>query len=149
MQGVYPVFDNKFKIETTPADTTTTPATPAVMSIIADCTTFSVSLDNGIEEWTPMEQEGWTRRLQTGKSLSISLSAKRNVGDVGNDYVAGLAFKTGQDTYSNFEWELPNGDKITFHCVVNVTGLGGDSTAVDALEVEVLSDGAVTFTPAE
>ncbi len=149
MQGVYPVFDNKFKIETTPEDATTTPATPAVMSIIADCTTFSVSLDNGIEEWTPMEQEGWTRRLQTGKSLSISLSAKRNVGDVGNDYVAGLAFKTGQDTYSNFEWELPNGDKITFHCVVNVTGLGGDSTAVDALEVEVLSDGAVTYTPAE
>ena len=140
--GVYPVFDNVFKIETTPA----VDQTPAVMSTIADCTTFSVSVNNGIEEWTPMTTGGWTRRLQTAKSLSISLSAKRNVGDVGNDYVAGLAWLTGQDTYSNFEWDLPNGDKITFHCVVNVTGLGGDSTAVDALEVEILSDGAVTFT---
>lgn len=140
--GVYPVFENVFKIETTAAEG----STPAVMSTIADCTSFSVSVNNGIEEWTPMTTGGWTRRLQTAKSISITLSAKRNVGDVGNDYVAGLAWLTGQDTYSNFEWELPNGDKVTFHCVVNVTGLGGESTAVDALEVEVLSDGAVTFT---
>lgn len=145
--GVYPVFDNTFKIETTPADATTTPATAAVMSTIADCTSFSVSVSNGIEEWTPMTTGGWARRLQTAKSLSITLSAKRCVGDTGNDYIAGLAWLTGQDTYSNFEWDLPNGDKVTFHCVVNVTGLGGESTAVDALEVEILSDGAVTYTP--
>ena len=142
--GVYPVFKNKFKVETSPAEG----QTPAVMSTISNCTTFSVSLDNGIEEWTPMESEGWIRRLQTGKSLSISLSAKRDVGDTGNDYIAALAFKTGQETYTNFEWEMPNGDKVTFHCVINVTGLGGDSTAVEPLEVEVLSDGEVTFTPA-
>lgn len=137
--GVYPVFENVFKID---VSDTSTPD----LKTIADCTSFSVSLDNGIEEWTPMTTGGWTRRLQTAKSISITLSAKRNVGDVGNDYVAGLAWLTGQDTYSNFEWDLPNGDKVTFHCVVNVTGLGGESTAVDALEVEVLSDGAVTFT---
>lgn len=142
--GVYPVFENIFKIETTPA----VDQTPAVMSTIADCTSFSVAIDNGVEEWTPMTTGGWVRRLQTAKSVTISLSAKRNVGDVGNDYVAGLAWLTGQDTYSNFEWELPNGDKVTFHCVVNVTSLGGESTDVDALEFEVMSDGAVTFTAA-
>lgn len=76
------------------------------------------------------------------------MNAKRNVGDAGNDYVADCAWKTGQDTYTNFEWTMPNGDKVTFHCVINVTALGGESTDVDALEFEVLSDGAVTFTPA-
>lgn len=144
LDGVYPVFENEFKIETTPA----AGQTPAVMSTIADCTSFSVSLDNGIEEWTPMTTNGWVRRLQTAKSISITMNAKRNVGDVGNDYVAACAWKTGQETYTNFEWDLPNGDKVTFHCVINVTSLGGESTDVDALEFEVMSDGAVTFTPA-
>ena len=139
--GVYPVFENVFKID---VSDTSTPD----LKTIADCTSFSVSLDNGIEEWTPMTTAGWTRRLQTAKSISITMNAKRNVGDDGNDYVAACAWKTGQDTYTNFEWDLPNGDKVTFHCVINVTSLGGESTDVDALEFEVLSDGAVTFTPA-
>jgi hypothetical protein len=112
--GVYPVFENVFKID---VSDTSTPD----LKTIADCTSFSVSLDNGIEEWTPMTTAGWTRRLQTAKSISITMNAKRNVGDDGNDYVAACAWKTGQDTYTNFEWDLPNGDKVTFHCVINVT----------------------------
>lgn len=143
LSGVYPVFDNVFKIDINGGVGT------ASLKTIADCTSFSVSLDNGVEEWTPMEQGGWTRRLMTAKSLSITLNAKRNVGDDGNDYIAGLAWETGQDANSAFEWTLPNGAKVAFNCVVNVTALGGDSTNVDALEVEILSDGAVTFTPAQ
>ena len=139
--GVYPVFDNVFKIDI--SDT----STPNLVTI-ADCTSFSVSLDNGIEEWTPMTTGGWTRRLMTGKSISISLNAKRNVGDDGNDFLFGCAYATGQDVEVPFEWTLPNGDKVSFNAVVNVTALGGDSTNVDALEVELLSNGAVTFTPA-
>ena len=138
--GVYPVFDNVFKINI--SDSTT-----KNMVTIADCTDFSVAMDNNIEEWTPMEQGGWVRRLQTGKSISISLNAKRNVGDPGNDYCAECAFKTGQDTYTDFEWEMPNGDKIEFHCVINVTALGGTSRDVESLQCEVLSDGAVVYTP--
>ena len=141
--GVYPVFDNVFKIDTNGGVGT------ASLKTIADCTSFSVSLDNGIEEWNPMDQGGWTRRLMTAKSISISLNAKRNVGDDGNDYIAGLAWFSGQNVNSAFEWTLPNGAKVTFNCVVNVTALGGDSTNVDALEVEILSDGAVTFIPAQ
>ena len=95
-----------------------------------------------------MDAEGWKRRLMTAKSLSISMGGKRNYGDPGNDYVAGLAFKTGSDCNSIFSVNFPDGGKLVMDCVINVTSLGGDSTAVDALEWEVLSDGKPTYTPA-
>ena len=144
MNGVYPVFDNIFKLGTKGVA-----STAEEMKTVADLESFSVSLDNGIEEWNPMDTGGWTRRLMTAKSVSISLAGKRNVGDPGNDYVAGLAWVTGQNANTKFEWELPSGAKVSFNCGVNVTSLGGDSTAVDALEIEVLSDGAVEYTAPE
>ena len=143
--GVYPVFNNKFKIGT--KGVTSTAA--ADMKIIADLETFSPSFDNGVEEWTPMDTEGWIRRLMTGKGFSIDLSGKRNIGDEGNDYVAGLLFKTGQDVETVFEWEFPSGAKVSFNCLVNVTNVGGgDTTNVGGLEFSVMSNGKPTFTPA-
>lgn len=143
--GVYPVFNNKFKIGTKGPTSTT----DADMKIIADLETFSPSFDNGVEEWTPMDTEGWIRRLMTGKGFSIDLSGKRNIGDEGNDYVAGLLFKTGQDVETIFEWEFPSGAKVSFNCLVNVTNVGGgDSTNVGGLEFSVMSNGKPTFTPA-
>lgn len=66
------------------------------MAVVKEMETFSVSMDGNVEEWTPMDTEGWGRRLTTGKMFTISLSGKRNIGDSGNDYVAGLAWKTGR-----------------------------------------------------
>lgn len=143
VSGVYPVFNNVFKIGTKGKTSSEEDMKP-----IADLETFSVSLDNTIEEWTPMTTQGWVRRLQTGKGFSISLSGKRNVGDKGNDYVAGLMFKTGQDVETKFVWEMPSGMKVEFDCLVNISSAGGDSTAVDGLEFEVMSNGAPTVTPA-
>lgn len=143
VSGVYPVFNNVFKIGTKGKA-----SSDEDMTAIADLETFSVSLDNTIEEWTPMTTQGWVRRLQTGKGFSISLSGKRNVGDKGNDYVAGLMFKTGQDVETKFVWEMPSGMKVEFDCLVNISTAGGDSTAVDALEFEVMSNGAPVVTPA-
>ena len=143
VSGVYPVFNNVFKIGTKGKT-----SSEENMKPIADLETFSVSLDNTIEEWTPMTTQGWVRRLQTGKGFSISLSGKRNVGDKGNDYVAGLMFKTGQDVETKFVWEMPSGMKVEFDCLVNISSAGGDSTAVDGLEFEVMSNGAPTVTPA-
>lgn len=140
--GVLPVFDNVFKIGTEGR----TSAAEA-MAAIADVESFSVSIDNGIEEWTPMETEGWTRRLMTAKSISITLSGKRNIGDKGNDYVAGLRFVNGQAANSVFEWDVPDGTVIKIPCVVNASSAGGDSTGVEGLEVEILSDGKPTVTP--
>lgn len=139
--GVYPVYENQFKINTKGRESGETN-----LVTIADMESFSVSFDDNVEEWTPMTTEGWVRRLKTGKGITISLNGKRNIGDPGNDYVAGLAFKTGQACNSELEWTFPNGAVATIPCVINVTSVGGDSTNVEPLEFECLSDGKPTFT---
>ena len=141
--GVYPCYENQFQVNT--SDTTT-----AVWSDIADCESFDVAFDNGIEEWTPFESEGWLRRLQTAKSITISVSAKRNIGDTGNDFVADLAWKNGRDVEGDFQWTFPDGGKVVFTgAVISVTNVGaGASTDVAPLEFEVQSNGKPTYTPA-
>lgn len=142
--GVYPVHNNKFKIGTDGLNSTDEKMVP-----IKDLETFSPSFDNGVEEWTPMDTEGWVRRLMTGKGFTIDLSGKRNIGDAGNDYVANMAMAVGQEAETVFEWEFPSGAKLKFDCIVNVTNVsGGDSTNVGALEFSVMSNGKPTFTPA-
>ena len=138
--GVYPCYENQFKINTAASG-------DAVYSTIADCETFDVSFDNGVEEWTPFESEGWVRRLMTAKSVTISVTAKRNVGDTGNDFVAGMAFKNGRDAEADFQWTFPDGTAITFSsAVISVTNAGaGDSTNVAPLEFEVQSNGKPTI----
>ena len=142
--GVYPVYENQFKINTKGR----TNGTTNDLVTIADMESFSVSFDDNVEEWTPMTTEGWVRRLKTGKGITVSLSGKRCIGDAGNDYVAGLAFLSGQSCNSQLEWTFPNGDKVLIDCVINVTSAGGDSTGVEPLEFECLSDGKPTFTKA-
>lgn len=140
----YPVFNNKFKIGTAGLS-----STEASMVIIANLENFAPSIEGGIEEWNPMEAEGWGDAMMTSKKLSFSFSGKRTYGDPGNDYVAGLAWKTGNDVVTKFEWELPSSAKVTFDCIVNVkTPGGGDSTALDGLEFDVLCKGKPTFTAA-
>lgn len=137
--GVYPCYKNQFQIGAVDATD---------LKTIADTTTFSVSFSDGVEEWSPFDQEGWTRRLKTAKSISISVSAKRNIGDAGNDFVAGLAFKNGREAEVKFQWTFPDGTKVVFdNAVVNLTALGAsDSTAVAPLEFEIMSNGKPTVT---
>lgn len=143
--GVYPVYENQFKIDKTGGDG----ATESNLVPIADMESFSVSIDGNIEEWKPFDQEGWTRRLVTGKSITISVSGKRNVGDEGNDYIDSLALKTGQDATTTIVWTFPSGAKLVLHGVVSVTEWGGgDSTAVAPLAFDIMSDGKPTFTSA-
>lgn len=140
--GVYPVFQNQFKIGSKGRT-----SSDSDMVTISDLENFSPSIDNNIEEWSTMTDEGWKRRMQTGKSFSISFSGKRRVGDAGNDYVAGLLFKTAQDVESKFEWIFPDATVVAFDCIVSTTNVGGgDSTNVGALEFEVMSDGKPTIT---
>ena len=139
--GVYPVLENQFQVNTSATST-------ASWQSIADMETFSVSIDNNVEEWTPFTTEGWTRRLMTGKSITISVSGKRNVGDTGNDFIAGLFMKNGAEAQADFKWTFRDGATLTFTgAVVNVTNMGaGDSTAVAPLEFEVMSNGKPTYT---
>lgn len=144
MAGVYPVHKNLFKVNTAGRA-----GKAETLVVIADMTTFKVSVEGKNEEWYPLDQEGWSRNANTGKKLAIALSGKRNYGDAGNDYIAGMLMKTGQDCETAFEWVLPNGDKLAGNCVINMTTpAGGDSVALDALEFEILVDGKPAFTPA-
>lgn len=138
--GVYPVYENQFKIG----------ADAQAANTIADMETFSVSIDNGVEEWTPFTTEGWTRRLMTAKSITITVEGKRNVGDTGNDFVAGKFMKNGRESEVYFEWTFPDGGKLVMsEAVLNVTNIGaGDSTNVGPLEFEVMSNGKPTYTTA-
>lgn len=144
--GVFPCYENQFAVD---ISTTSTPS----WKTIADCETFEVSFDNGVEEWTPFESEGWVRRLMTAKSVTITVSGKRNVGDDGNDFIAGLAFKNGRDSEAKFKWTFKDGTEVIFcdsaKAVISVTNnSAGDSTAVAPLEFEVMSNGKPTVTSA-
>lgn len=144
MAGVYPVHNNIFKVSTAGRTGAT-----ASMVTIADLTTFGVSIEGTNESWHPLDQEGWARHANTGKKMSLTLSGKRSYGDPGNDYIASMMTKTGKDCETAFEWTLPNGAKLAGNCVVNLTTpAGGDSTAIDNLEFELLIDGKPTFTEA-
>jgi hypothetical protein len=88
--GVFPVYNIKFKIGTSGKTSTS-----EQMVAIADMETFSMSVDGTVQTWTPMTTDGWQRSLMTGKSFSISLKGKRNVGDAGNDYIANTTFADG------------------------------------------------------
>ena len=141
--GVFPCYENQFQINTGSSEA-------EKMSDIAECETFNASIDNGIEEWTPMNTEGWARKLMTAKSVIITITAKRCIGDTGNDAVAALAWKNGRAVEKDFQWTFPNGDKIVFKdAVIAVTNnSSGDSTSVAPLEFEVHSNGKPTYTAA-
>lgn len=138
---VYPVNNNKFKVGID--------ASKIADTLIANLTNFAPSIEGGVEEWNPMEAGGWGDAMMTSKKLSFSFQGKRTYGDPGNDFIAGLAWKSGNDVVAPFEWEMPSGAKVTFDAIINVTTpAGGESTAVDALEFEVKCKGKPTFTPA-
>lgn len=142
--GVYPVYKIKFKVNTKGRT-----EGAENFKIIKDLETFSLSIDGNVEEWTPMDTDGWVRRLMTGKGFSISLNGKRHIGDEGNDYVVSVAWKDGLDCSTQAEIEFPNGSKLKYDAIIDVKNVeGADSTNVAPLEFELLSDGKPTFTPA-
>ena len=139
--GVFPV--NALKIEIGTAKT----GEEWTYAEIADMESASITVDTGVEEWNSITEGGWRKALATSKGLSVSMSGKRSIGDVGNDYIASLWNKNGQECNSSCKITVPNGDELVFDCVVQVTSfLGSDSTAVAPLEFELLSNGEPIYT---
>ncbi len=141
---VYPVHNNKFKFGINGLA-----SEEGDMVMPKDLENFSPSIDGTVEEWYAMDAEGWAKASMTGKKLSFEFKGKRSVGDPGNDYVAGLAWKFGQDVMTKFAWEMVSGAKLECDSVINVTTPGGgDTTNIDTLEFEVICYGKPTFTAA-
>lgn len=142
MVQVFPVYKLKFKVGTKGRA-----SEEADMATIADLETFGVSIEGGVENWTPMTTDGWARALMTAKKFSIDMKGKRSIGDKGNDYVASMAWKDGLDCSTIGEIEFPNGAQLKFDCVVDVTNVGGgDSTNVAPLEFKFHGDGKPVYT---
>lgn len=142
--GVNPVNQVQFGVCITGRKAADKPETVET-TIVKDAESLSISLDGGVEEWNPMDQEGWGRGLMTSKKITVSMGGKRNYGDPGNDFVASLALKNGQDVNSWLSIIFPNLDQLIIPVVISVTSLGGDSTAIEALEWEAASDGKPTY----
>ena len=142
--GVCATAEVKFGV-CTKGRKTSDDASTVETTIVKDAESLSIAIDGTIEEWNPMDQAGWVRRLMTAKSLTISMGGKRHYGDPGNDYVAQTAWEIGQAANSWFSIIFPNLDQLIIPCVINVTSMGGDSTAVNALEWEAQSDGQPTY----
>ena len=141
---VYPVHDNVFKFGTKGLS-----SVDDDMVMPADMENFAPAIDGTTEEWYAMDAAGWAKAAMTGKKLSFSFKGKRSVGDVGNDYIAGLAWKFGQDVMTKFEWTMISGAKLSGIVVINVTTPGGgDTTNLDTLEFEAIFYGKPTFTAA-
>ena len=138
--GVFPCYENQFHVGAD-AETKTT---------ISECESFSVSIDNGVETWTPFTSEGWQSALQTAKAITISVSAKRDIGDTRNDFVANKWLANGQDAYAYFDWTFADGTVVSWDkAVINVTNInGGDSTNVAPLEFDIVSNGKPKITKA-
>lgn len=138
--GVFPCYENQFQIGESGSET--------VDTTIANCEEFSVSFDNGVEEWNAFEQKGWKSRLMTSKSVTISVKGKRTLGDPGNDMIADCAYKNGRDVEKNFKWLFPDGSTVLFeNAIISVTANGsGSSTSVGPLEFEVMSNGKPIYT---
>ncbi len=136
--GVFPCYENQFQVG----------ADKESATAIADMETYSVTFNDGVEEWTPYDSEGWRRALKTAKAVNISVKGKRNVGDTGNDFVAGKAFQNGRNAEGYFAWTFPDGTAISWDAAVfNITALNAaDATNVGPLEFDVMSNGKPTIT---
>ncbi len=137
--GVFAVYD--LDIEICTSGSTFTP--------IADMENAKLSIETGVETWSSITEDGWQRALATAKSYTLSMSGKRNVGDPGNDYIAGLALKNGRDCDSKIKVTFPDGATFTGDVVVSVSDYAGDdATAVNPLAFDLISNGKPTYTPA-
>lgn len=66
-----------------------------------------------------MDAKSWAKSSMTGKKLASPSRGKGRLGDPGNDYIAGLAWKFGQDVMTKFEWTMVSGAKLACDVVVN------------------------------
>lgn len=123
-------------------------ATPAVYSPIADLEEVNLTIDNNIETWYSINDEGWQNALLTAKALSGSFSGKRTLGDTGNDFIDGLRYAIGKAAEADFKITFPNDATLEFTAVVGLSDIMGAATNVAPLSGDLTGKGKPTFTAA-
>ncbi|MBQ7596180.1 MAG: hypothetical protein IJU45_05915 [Clostridia bacterium] len=141
--GNFPV--NEVSVEIDTSSVTSRSASNQSFAVIKDLESANFSIETSLETWQPFDTKGWQRALATAKSISFSMSGKRNFGDTGNDYVAGKWLCNGQACNSTLKLTFPDSSVFLIPVVIQVTNPGGgDSTNVMPLEFDLASDGKPT-----
>ncbi|MCQ2484756.1 MAG: hypothetical protein MJ168_05420 [Clostridia bacterium] len=123
--------------------------TDANYAEIADFETAKLSIDTNVETWYSIKDDGWQNALATAKAFSMSMEGKRSIGDPGNDYIAGLAFKNGRDLNTSVKLTFPDNSTFEGNVVCAVNNFGVDSaTTVGPLAAALTGRGKPKFTPA-
>lgn len=136
--GVFPVYTLQPKIQV-----------DGEFVAVAEMATITISIDGGIESWSPLETQGWQRHLMTSKNITYTMNGKRCIGDKGNDFIAGLAWKSGRDVETKLQITFPDGATLTNDVLVNVSSIAGaDSTNVAPLEFTMQGNGKPEYTTA-
>lgn len=78
----------------------------------------------------------------TGLNTSLSFSGHRVNGDKAQDYIVGLAFKTGEERKTSLKWERADGKTIKGTVTISeITPTGGDANAKETFECTITFDG--------
>lgn len=138
MNKVYACWENQFEIGLNPED----------MYPIANVETTDFSATVGVEKWFAAGS-GFQEAYATTCAYDFNLTAKRTVGDKGNDLLASFFNgKLGEDAYAYIRVNYPSGFKVTCKYVVTTKNIGisGEMGKVGGLESSCTSSGAPTFT---
>lgn len=134
--GIVPV--NKFSFEIQPYEN----GSYGTAFEVSDVENLEISLDNNLEEWYALGEDGWVNRLMTARSITVNLAGKRNYSNAGNNKVVDDYFTdVGEANNVNLKITFPNAKVLNIPGVLNITGLGGGATDVDKLEFEIQSNG--------
>ena len=111
-------------------------------SSIADLEEINISIENNVETWYSIAENGWQNAL-------LTFSGKRTVGDKGNDYIDGLRYNIGKAAEADFKITFPDESTLEFTAVVALTDLLGGATNVAPLSGDLTGKGKPKFTPKE
>lgn len=136
--GVQPGYETTLEVCTSGRPADLKGGTYAPIKDLLGC---SVSINGSTETWNPMDAGGWERNAINGKGITISCTAKRNYGDAGNDYIAGLTLASGDGVQSAAKITWPNKQILYIPCIIDVKTVGGESTALNQLTFDIKSDG--------
>lgn len=135
--GMYKVYENEFLV----GDTKETASFPSHIK------SFSVTVDDGTEEWNDFDNGDWTVIAATNKKMTFKLSVVRDIGNTGNDYLASKSGATGDKKEGYFKYMNPDGTTYEWTNAIYKTEFnGGDIVNKEAFDTEITSNGRPTIT---
>ena len=147
--GVFPTNEVKIELDTASTTARTSAYSSGTFAEVADMESAEFSIETGVETWFGIKEGGWQKALATSKSITISCSGKRCVGDTGNDYVFSKWNKVGQACNSWAKLTFPDDTVLVVPVVIKVNKASvTGATGVAPLEFDLVSDGAPQETTA-